>query len=74
MVGTTALALAHAPLWQRTFDVCVVDEAGQTTEPVCLGPLRLSRRFVLVGDHYQLPPLVSEARANPNPNPHPNPR
>ena len=63
VVGTTALALAHAPLWQRTFDVCVVDEAGQTTEPVCLGPLRLSRRFVLVGDHYQLPPLVSEARA-----------
>ena len=63
VVGTTALALAHAPLWQRTFDVCVVDEAGQTTEPVCLGPLRLARRFVLVGDHYQLPPLVREARA-----------
>ena len=26
-------------------------------------PLHLARRFVLVGDHYQLPPLVREARA-----------
>ena len=63
VVATTALALNHAPLWRRTFDVCIVDEAGQITEPVCLGPLRLARRFVLVGDHYQLPPLVREARA-----------
>ncbi len=25
---------------------------------VCIGPLRCGRRFVLVGDHHQLPPLV----------------
>lgn len=31
-----------------------VDEAGQLTEPTCLGPLLLARRFVLVGDHYQV--------------------
>lgn len=25
-----------------------------------LAPLRLGKRFVLVGDHYQLPPLVRD--------------
>jgi hypothetical protein len=31
----------------------------QVSLPACLGPLLLARTFVLVGDHYQLPPLVS---------------
>jgi len=35
-----------------------VDEASQVTLPVCLGPLQYADVFVLVGDHYQLPPLV----------------
>ncbi len=25
---------------------------------MCLGPLRYANSFLLVGDHYQLPPLV----------------
>jgi DNA replication ATP-dependent helicase Dna2 len=40
-----------------------VDEASQITLPVCLGPLRYADRFVLVGDHYQLPPLVRNVEA-----------
>jgi DNA replication ATP-dependent helicase Dna2 len=43
---------------RRSFDVCIVDEASQITLPTCLGPLRFADRFVLVGDHHQLPPLV----------------
>lgn len=35
-----------------------MDEASQITLPTCLGPLRFADRFVLVGDHHQLPPLV----------------
>jgi hypothetical protein len=30
---------------------------------VCLGPLRCGKRFVLVGDHHQLPPLVRSKEA-----------
>jgi DNA replication ATP-dependent helicase Dna2 len=30
----------------------------QVQHPICLGPIRLARRFVLVGDQFQLPPLV----------------
>ena len=40
------------------FDVAIVDEASQLTEPLTLAPLGLARRFVLVGDDKQLPPVV----------------
>lgn len=44
---------------RRRFDYCIVDEASQITLPTCLGPLRFADTFVLVGDHFQLPPIVS---------------
>ena len=40
------------------FDVCIVDEASQMSEPVCLIPLYLSKKFILVGDHNQLTAVV----------------
>jgi len=40
-----------------------VDEASQITLPTCLGPLRFADKFVLVGDHLQLPPLVKSTAA-----------
>lgn len=49
--------------YRRTFDVCIVDEASQITLPGCIGPLRFAKRFVLVGDHHQLPPLVRSREA-----------
>jgi hypothetical protein len=45
------------------FDYCIVDEASQITQPVVLGPIRYASRFVLVGDHNQLPPLVRSTEA-----------
>ncbi|TVY73170.1 DNA replication ATP-dependent helicase/nuclease DNA2 [Lachnellula suecica] len=65
IVATSCLGINHPVFSERTFDYCIVDEASQITLPVCLGPIRLARTFVLVGDHNQLPPLVKnqEARA-----------
>lgn len=40
-----------------------MDEASQVSVPASLGPLRLASAFLLVGDHYQLPPLVKSRRA-----------
>ncbi|QRW20864.1 DNA replication ATP-dependent helicase Dna2 [Rhizoctonia solani] len=40
-----------------------IDEASQITLPSCLGPLRFAEKFVLVGDHFQLPPLVKSKDA-----------
>ena len=58
IVATTCLGIGHAIFSERVFDYCIVDEASQITLPVCLGPIRMAGRFVLVGDHKQLPPLV----------------
>ncbi len=40
------------------FDRCVVDEASQSSIPESLIPLSLSHKFILIGDHKQLPPTV----------------
>ncbi|KII71445.1 DNA replication ATP-dependent helicase/nuclease DNA2 [Thelohanellus kitauei] len=38
--------------------MCIVDEATQVHLPMILGSLDMSNSFVLVGDHYQMSPLV----------------
>ena len=53
----------HPIFNRRAFDVCIVDEASQITLPTSLGPLLHARKFILVGDHYQLPPLVQNKTA-----------
>ena len=63
IVATTCLGINHAIFNQRVFDYCIVDEASQITLPVCIGPIRMARTFILVGDHYQLPPLVQNREA-----------
>lgn len=65
IVATTCLSINHPLFQERIFDYCIVDEASQITLPVCIGPIRMARTFILVGDHNQLPPLVQneEARA-----------
>ena len=63
IVATTCLGINHPIFNQRIFDYCIVDEASQITLPVCLGPIRMARTFILVGDHYQLPPLVQNKEA-----------
>lgn len=60
VVGATALTLPRSPLLAREhFDVVIVDEAGQITQPAVLGALMSADSFILVGDHKQLPPLVA---------------
>ena len=63
IVATTCLGINHPIFNQRVFDYCIVDEASQITLPVCLGPIRMARTFILVGDHYQLLPLVQNEDA-----------
>lgn len=63
IVATTCMGANHAIFSRRKFDVCIVDEASQITLPISLGPLLHARKFVLVGDHYQLPPLVQNKYA-----------
>ncbi|TGZ57758.1 hypothetical protein CRM22_009834 [Opisthorchis felineus] len=79
VVGCTALAASggsgaqHAALCRTRFDLILVDEASQLLLPTSIGALLCLRsmdestdrrsRFVLVGDPYQLPPLVQSNEA-----------
>ena len=42
-VACTALGVNHCLLKGRVFDMCIVDEAGQMTLPVALGPILHSK-------------------------------
>lgn len=44
-------------------DWCIMDEAGQMTQPAALGAVTKARKFVLVGDDCQLAPLVLSKEA-----------
>ncbi|KAJ6785642.1 hypothetical protein PWT90_04790 [Aphanocladium album] len=63
VVATTCLGINHPVFQERAFDYCIVDEASQITLPICAGPIRMARTFVLVGDHNQLPPVVKNEAA-----------
>ncbi|XP_028160734.1 DNA replication ATP-dependent helicase/nuclease DNA2-like [Ostrinia furnacalis] len=63
VVGVTCLGASHAMLSRTTFDMCIVDEATQVLQSTVLRPLFAAKRFVLVGDPDQLPPVVRSRAA-----------
>ncbi len=62
MVGTHASS-ADSIFQKRNFDLLVMDEASQATEPSAWIPILRARKIVLAGDHFQLPPTVRSAEA-----------
>lgn len=42
------------------FDTTIIDEASQILEPQLIGILSRIKRFILIGDHRQLPAVVSQ--------------
>ena len=63
VICCTLTGLNAELLRDREFDLVVIDEAGQTTEPACWIPLLRSKRLVLAGDHCQLPATVRSVEA-----------
>ncbi len=45
------------------FDVAVIDEGSQATLPSTLMPILKSKKFIIAGDHKQLPPTVKSSFA-----------
>lgn len=71
IVGTTSAlsASAHMLFALKSFSLAIIDEASQILEPHLLGLLSATRngdvaisRFVMIGDHKQLPAVVQQSR------------
>ncbi|MFB6164437.1 MAG: AAA domain-containing protein, partial [Haloarculaceae archaeon] len=58
VVAATTASCGSTVMREQDFDVALIDEAGQLTEPGALAAITRADRFVLVGDHQQLPPVV----------------
>ncbi len=61
--AATAFGVTTDLLRSLSFDCCVVDEASQMLEPVCVGALLCCKRFVLFGNGGQNSPMVGNAQA-----------
>ncbi|RWS28895.1 DNA replication ATP-dependent helicase/nuclease DNA2-like isoform X2 [Leptotrombidium deliense] len=63
VVASTCLSLNH-PIFELTkFDYCIMDETSQVNLLASLRPLFITKRFILVGDSKQLPPVVKNHEA-----------
>jgi hypothetical protein len=62
VVAGTCIGFANAPGMSEVdpFDVCIIDEASKATATQALVPMIRSRKWVMVGDPRQLPPMQEE--------------
>lgn len=54
----TPIGLYDAKINDITFQTLIIDEAGQCIEPLAWCIFPLAKKYVLAGDHLQLPPTV----------------
>ncbi|HTL09994.1 MAG TPA: AAA domain-containing protein [Chitinophagaceae bacterium] len=58
VIAGTPVGLYDAKIHHYNFDTLVIDEAGQCIEPLAWCIFQLAKKYVLAGDHFQLPPTV----------------
>jgi predicted DNA helicase len=58
IIMTTLASACSKVLEDEKFDVLIIDEACQSTEPECWMAIWKARKVILVGDPHQLPPTI----------------
>ncbi|HEX8279274.1 MAG TPA: AAA domain-containing protein, partial [Segetibacter sp.] len=66
-VGSTAYSLCYPGSkkldgWQ--FDVCIIDEASQLSIPLSIAAMCRTGKYIFVGDHKQLDPIIPKGSNN----------
>lgn len=60
VAGTCMGFLSNSNIQEMQFDLCIIDEASRATAAELLVPMTRSKRWVMVGDPKQLPPMMEE--------------
>ena len=62
IVGTPT-SIQDKSIREKMFDVMILDEATQATEPLTWIPMTRAKKVIMAGDHFQLPPTVRSKEA-----------
>jgi hypothetical protein len=62
VAGTCTGFLRNKAVGQLEFDVCIIDEASKATLTEAIVPMSRAKRWILVGDTRQLPPIDEDLR------------
>jgi hypothetical protein len=67
VVGVTCASAGSPVLCGKSFQLCILDEASQMTEPLSLLPLARAKccKMIVVGDPMQLPPTLVAKQPSP---------
>lgn len=63
VICITCTAIDGSPIADEEFDLALIDEATQATEPVTLIPFLRAKKVILAGDPFQLPPTILSEKA-----------
>jgi len=63
VICTTNITAGSELLENRRFDLSLIDEATQASQPAALIPYLKAKKTILIGDHKQLPPTVVNQEA-----------
>ncbi len=62
IIGTPT-GIQDKSIREKIFDILVIDEATQATEPLTWIPMTRAKKVIMAGDHFQLPPTVRSREA-----------
>lgn len=65
IVGATCYSPQTKKLEFMDWDIVIVDEAGQLSVSLATAAMVKGKKYIFIGDHMQLPPIISEGQNDP---------
>lgn len=66
ILGATCYSVVPSRLSGFQFDTVIFDEAGQLTIPLGIVGMLAGNRYIFIGDHQQMPPIIKAKHSNEN--------